>query len=201
MDANSFDTFDYRTLDTKLLLFQSGYLTVKSVKKGKLGIPPLYTLGIPNNEVRNSLLEYFLSSYTSYPLTDTSIMRDCMCQQLLKSDGTAFEKSAKKLFTKIPYQLHIPLEAYYHSLLLLWLTLLGFDIQGEVSTDKGRIDAVLILENNVIVAEVKFAADGNSSLLVRDAFKQIYDNKYYERYRDDDRKISLLGIGFTGKTH
>jgi hypothetical protein len=200
IDGTTFNTFDYRTLDTKLLLFQTGYLTIKHVQKGRLGIPPVYTLGIPNNEVRNSLLEYMISSYTSYPLSDTILLRDRMRKQLLNGDETAFEESAKELFAGIPYQLHIPKEAYYHSLLLLWLNLLGFEIQGEISTNIGRIDAVWTWEDQVIIAEIKYANEGDANILLQKAFDQIYENRYYERYKDDKRKITLLAIGFAEKT-
>jgi hypothetical protein len=65
-----------------------------------------------------------------------------MMEALLKGDAAAFEANLKELFANIPYQLHIKREAYCHSLLLLWLNMLGFHVEAEVSTDKGRIDAV-----------------------------------------------------------
>ena len=200
LDITTFNTFDYKTLDTKLLLFQTGYLTVKSVKKCGLGVPPVYTLGVPNNEVRNAMLEYLVSSYAVYPVTDTAILRDRLRKQLLDGDEAAFEKSVKELFAGIPYQLHIPREAYYHSLFLVWLNLLGFEVQGEVSTDKGRIDAVWIHEDQAVIAEVKFAKKGSTASLVQNAVKQINKKEYYERYRGNKRKVSLLGIGFNGKS-
>jgi hypothetical protein len=200
VDGTSFDTFDYRVLDTKLLLFQTGYLTVKNVKKGRLGVPLVYTLGVPNNEVRNSLLEYMVSSYASYPVSDTVILRDRMRKQLLNGEEEAFEESAKELFAKIPYQLHIPREAYYHSLLLLWLSLLGFDVQGEVSTNKGRIDAVWTWEEQIIIDEVKFAEEGDVNRLLQDALAKKKKKEYIERYKDGIHKITLLAIGFAGKT-
>jgi len=199
VNAASFDAFDYKTLSTVSLLFQTGYLTIKSVKKGRIGVPPEYTLDIPNNEVRNSLLEWLVSSYASYPLIDTSILRDQMLKQLLSKDEPAFEKSVKKLFAGIPYQLHIPREAYYHSLLLLWLNMLGFEVQGEVSTDKGRIDAVLLLKDHVVITEIKYSNEGNTDQLIQDAFSQIHETGYYERYNSSNQKVILLAIGLAGK--
>ena len=199
IDATVFNSFDHRTLDTKLLLFQTGYITVKHVEKGRFGEPPIYTLDIPNNEVRNSLLEYMVSSYASYPLTETAAMRDCMRKQLLNGNEKVFEENVKKLFAGIPYQLHIPREAYYHSLLLLWLNMLGFEVQGEVSTNKGRIDAVWTLEDTVIIAEVKYSLNSDSGKLTTDALNQIRNKKYYERYAGGGRKILFLAVGFSGK--
>ena len=60
------------------------------------------------------------------------------------------------LFASIPYNLHVNLEAYYHSIFYAVMTILGFDMDAEVSTSKGRIDAVLELEDKVYVFEFKY---------------------------------------------
>jgi hypothetical protein len=198
LSSASFDKFDYRTLHTGLLLFQSGYLTVKQIEYGEIGEPPVFTLGIPNNEVKNSLMEYLVSAYTEYPVETTFNIREQMRAAMLASNAADFEMSARELFARIPYQLHIPAEAYYHSLILLWLTMLGFDVQGEVSTNNGRIDAVWLYKEQAVIAEVKFAREGDAAALLDDAFKQIYEKKYYERYMGA-YKVSLMAIGFTGK--
>ena len=142
IQSTGFDSFDYKTLDTntKLLLFQTSYITLKSATKNAFSEVLTYTLGIPNEEVRQAMLQHLVSSYSAYPVSDTAPMRDRMQQQLFDGNVQAFERNMQEMFAHIPYQLHIPREAYYHSLFLLWLNLLGFDVQSEVSTDKGRID-------------------------------------------------------------
>jgi hypothetical protein len=42
-------------------------------------------------------------------------------------------------------------ESYYHSLFLLAGRLIGYEVEGEAHTDKGRIDAALKKEKTVIV--------------------------------------------------
>ena len=64
----------------------------------------------------------------------------------------------KSLFAAIPYHLHIEAEAYYHSIFFTVMTTLGFDIDAEVPTSRGRIDAVLELEDRVYVFEFKYVA-------------------------------------------
>ncbi|MCB0375300.1 MAG: PD-(D/E)XK nuclease domain-containing protein [Phaeodactylibacter sp.] len=54
--------------------------------------------------------------------------------------------------------MHIPKEAYYHSLVYLMLRLVGMQLLLEKETDKGRIDAVLELPDKVYIIEFKFAA-------------------------------------------
>jgi hypothetical protein len=145
------------------------------------------------------MLHYLTSSFAMYPVDDTSSIRSRMMSQLFSGDVSAFEASVRELFAHIPYQLHIPREAYYHSLLLLWLNLLGFEVQAEVSTDKGRIDAVWTWEDRVVIAEVKFSADGSLETMLETALAQIRENRYYERYAGTQRRIALLAVGFAGK--
>jgi hypothetical protein len=199
MQAQGFDSFDHRSLDTKLLLFQTGYLTVKNVVENRFDEQQTYILGIPNKEVRMAMMEHLVSAFASYPVSDTAPMRDQMLQQLFDGDLPAFERSMQEMFARIPYQLHIPLEAYYHSLLLLWLNLLGFDVQAEVSTDKGRIDAVWTWDERVVIAEIKYAGDGSTGSLLKEAFTQIRERRYHEAYNGGNRRIALLAIAFAGK--
>jgi hypothetical protein len=199
MQSSGFDSFDYRTLDTKLLSFQTGYLTVKKTEKSIFNNTIIYTLCPPNEEVRQALIAHLVGSYAAYPVSDTVSMRERMMQQLLEGDSQSFERSLQEMFARIPHQLHIPREAYYHSLLLLWLNLLGFNVDAEISTDKGRIDAVWIWGDRVVVAEVKYAPGEKSGSLLKKAFAQINNRRYYERYTGGNRRVALLAVAFTGK--
>jgi hypothetical protein len=199
MQDTEVNGFDYLALDTKLLMFQTGYLTIKHLKKDPFGHGIIYTLGIPNLEVRQSMMQYLTSSFAIYPVEDTATMRAGMLEQLFSGDVSAFETSMRELFAHIPYQLHIPREAYYHSLFLLWLNLLGFEIQAEVSTDKGRIDAVWSYKDRIIIAEIKFAFNERVSSLIKAAFVQMRKNGYYERYRSSAKRTALLAVAFTGR--
>jgi hypothetical protein len=199
MQASESNSFDYSTLDTKLLLFQTGYLTIKQIEKSLFDDERTYILGLPNEEVRRSLMQYLISSFALYPAANTGTMRNQMLKQLFEGDISAFEASAKELFAHIPYQLHIAREAYYHSLLLVWLNMLGFNVDAEVSTDKGRIDAVWTWEDRIVITEIKYAPCGETEPLLKDALDQIRDRRYYERYTGTNRKIIFLAIAFAGR--
>jgi hypothetical protein len=73
--------------------------------------------------------------------------------------AAALEQGLQELFSRIPYQLHVPREAYYHSLMLLYLNLLDFNVEAEVLTDKGCIDAVWTWGDCVVITEVKYSAE------------------------------------------
>jgi nicotinamide riboside kinase len=199
IQASGFDSFEPKKIDTKLLLFQTGYLTVKKVEKSRFGEELIYTLDIPNKEVRQSLMTHFTADYAAYPVSDTAPMRERMMEQLFDGDEKAFERSMQEMFARIPYQLHIPREAYYHSMLLVWLNLLGFEVIAELSTDKGRIDAVWTWEDRVVIAEIKFSGKGSCETLLNAALAQIKKNRYHERYAGENRRIAFLAVAFAGK--
>ncbi|MDR3366778.1 MAG: ATP-binding protein [Prevotellaceae bacterium] len=199
MQSSGFDSFEYQTLDSKLLSFQTGYLTVKKREKSMFDNTLVYTLGFPNEEVRQALVAHLVGSYAACPASDAFSLRERMMRQLFEGSSSAFERSAQEMFARIPYQLHVPREAYYHSLLLLWLNLLGFKVEAEISTDKGRIDAVWTWGDRVVIAEVKYSIQKKAEPLVEKAFAQLLDRRYHERYAGEGKRILLLAVAFAGK--
>ena len=196
-DSSIFESFDPVNINEIPLLFQTGYLTIKNKEVSFDQVQ--YTLGIPNNEVKDSLLKYLLSAYSGYPLGREHDLKRRMHQQLLSGDTSALEQSLREMLAYIPYPLHIGQEAYYHSLMLLWLKLLGFDITGEITTNIGSIDAVWKFPGHVVVAEVKCQVKkGRMTTLLSKAIRQIETKRYYERFMGEE-KVSLLAVVFAAK--
>jgi hypothetical protein len=193
VEPSEFDSFEIATPNIIALLFQTGYLTVKRVEGDTLSGDFFYTLDVPNEEVRRGLLKHLVGAAAARSLYDNNTLRARTRQQLVDGDAHALEQSLQSLFAGIPYQLHIKREAYYHSLILLWLSLLGFEVQGEVSTDKGRIDATWIWDGRAIIAEVKYAPTGTHATLLDEAIAQIRDRRYTERFAATHR-VTLLAI-------
>ncbi|GHV68502.1 hypothetical protein FACS1894199_15830 [Bacteroidia bacterium] len=77
------------------------------------------------------------------------------------------------------------------------MTMLGFNIQSEKITNRGRMDAVLLQDGVAVVVELKYHAKKKLKTLLKQAIAQIYDKRYYEQFLD--RKVILLGIAFSGK--
>jgi hypothetical protein len=199
LNADAFNAFEIQSIDTKLLLFQTGYLTVKSVHKDPFDGYLLYTIAIPNEEVRKGLTKHLLAGYANCRIPEINQIGSLMMRQLFNGDASGFDRNMKALIANIPYQLHVPKEKYYHSLFLLWLNMLGFKVDAEISTNIGRIDAVWTWEEHVVIAEVKYAAKGNPDALIAEAFAQIHEKKYYERYNGQNKHIILLAVAFAGK--
>ena len=73
----------------------------------------------------------------------------------------------------------------------------GYEVEGEVHTDKGKIDAVLKKEKEIIIVEIKYSKEKSTGEMIEEALNQIKERKYYEKYEGND--VSLLGIAFGDK--
>jgi hypothetical protein len=194
-DSSAFDSYDPAKIGEIPLLFQTGYLTIKHIRR--IADQYIYTLNIPNLEVRNSFFKYLLNAYSNYPTEKIQPLTFNMQQQIHNGDVSGLEQNLQLLLAHIPNNLHIPKEAYYHSLFLLLMKVLGFDIQGEIQTNVGRIDAVWHQSELTVVAEIKYHFRKSIDSLLKEAMAQIRDRKYYEAYLD--KKVMLMAIAFTGK--
>ncbi|MDR0713374.1 MAG: ATP-binding protein [Bacteroidales bacterium] len=193
-----FSSYDPERLETVPLLFQTGYLTIKEITWDDDN-SRIYRLEPPNAEVRRAFTDHLFKAYTELPMEEMSRLYDDMRRQIKTCDNTGLERSLRAMIARVPYQLHIEEEKYYHSLLLVWLYFLGFKVQGEIATNIGRIDAVWELPGVTVVAEVKYSADRPLDKLLDEATAQIHDRKYYEPYLADGKQIILISIAFSGK--
>ncbi|MDR2679700.1 MAG: AAA family ATPase [Tannerella sp.] len=107
---NTFDSFDPSHIEAIPLLFQTGYLTIKS--KEHTEDVPKYTLGVPNMEVHQSLSEYLLSAYSEYPLSGIATLTENMYEQLRSLDAAGFAQSVRTMLENIPYNIQIGNEKY-----------------------------------------------------------------------------------------
>ena len=64
------------------------------------------------------------------------------------------------------------------------------DVQVEVATHKGRIDAVVHMLSTIYVFEFKFHATAGQAL------SQIEEKKYYQRFLASKKRIILVGVQF-----
>jgi hypothetical protein len=189
-----FDGYDPANIGEVSLLFQTGYLTIKQMEliEGR----SQYTLGIPNSEVNEALLTCLLQAYGKYPDEQFDEIRRTMQQQITDCDESGFARSLEIMIASVPYDLHIPHEHYYHSLMLIWMRLLGFNIRAEEHNNLGRSDAIWEQPGFTVVAEIKYHTEKTIDALLDEAIMQIHDRRYYNKYSG---KILLPGIAFSGK--
>jgi hypothetical protein len=194
--SSLFDSYDPVNIGEISLLFQTGYLTVKSAEYESGSIR--YTLGMPDREVEESFLEHLMNAYSNYPVEQMQPLICGIRKQICAGDVSGLEQNLRLLIANIPYRLHLKNEAYYHSLFLLLMKMIGFNIQGEIMTAAGRIDAVWVQhDGTTVIAEIKYSAKQKADVLLDRAIEQIHDRRYYEGYLD--RKVILMAIAFAGK--
>ena len=193
-----FDSYDPENLNIYSLMFQTGYLTIKTIETTDDFI--IYTLNYPNKEVRNSFNTYILEAFTENTRDDIEPDIRKLKRALKKDDIEKFITIIKSIFAGIPYNLHMASEGYYHSLFYMILSLMGVKIDMEVLTDKGRIDGVLEFPDKVYIIEFKYGKPGsNMEKVLESAVRQIEDKKYYEKFIKEEKKIIFLGAGFVDR--
>jgi hypothetical protein len=194
VSENALDGYDPPDTGEVPLLFQTGYLTVKQMDL--IDGRAVYTLGIPNSEVNEGFLTCLLKAYGKYPDYGVDQLRRTMIRQINDCDEAGFARSLEAMTATVPYEIHRTNEAWYHSMMLIWMRLIGFRIHGEESNNRGRADAVWEQPGATVVAEIKYHAEKTVDTLLDEAMSQIHDRRYYNRYPG---RIILMGIAFSGK--
>ena len=106
---------------------------------------------------------------------------------LIPSEQTLY---LKQIFSKVPYQLHIKEEKFYHALLSVICGASGITSQSEYSISHGRIDVVIEIATVIYIIEIKFNASAETAL------SQIEERRYYEPFLGRKKSIILLGLSF-----
>ncbi len=195
-----FDAFDIENINVESLLFQTGYLTIKKVEENKRTGLYLYTLGTPNFEVRESLFNYILAGFTEQNVAMIQPNYLKMLDYLESQDINSFMQIIKTMFDKIPYNLYLDKEAYFHSIFYLILSLMNIKMRAEELTSIGRIDGVLEFENIIYIIEFKYGKKSTDlKKLLEKSISQIKEMEYYQKFLDTDKKILLLGVAFADK--
>ncbi|MGL4518308.1 MAG: ATP-binding protein [Phocaeicola sp.] len=186
------DDFDRSTeLITNIVpvLYQSGYLTIKSYNP----IFKSYKLGYPNEEVRMGFLSCLLPDYVQVDtLTGNSFIMKFI-QDLMNGDLEGCLTRMQTFFAEIPYVLENKSEKHYQTIFYILFKLMGQFVEAEVYTATGRIDAMLALADAIYLFE--FKVDQSAQI----ALEQIESKGYAMKYQLDGRPIYKIGINFSSE--
>jgi hypothetical protein len=137
--TDSMNAVDIGQFETKALLFQAGYLTVKKINK-KVE-PKEFYLGYPNLEVETAVAKIFFN--LDKPFEETLLKRSqakAALNFLLQGDASKFQTAFESILEDINYHLHLPYEAFYQTVFQLVLDLAGQIYDSEGSVSDGRYD-------------------------------------------------------------
>ena len=184
------EQYNLETIQSSALLFQTGYLTIKSMDKNEQTM----TLDFPNMEVRESFYQ-FLISYLGQQETDSKITLQYLKHALQADDLERASYILQDVFNNLPYDVYkASNEALYHGLIHIVFKYMGINIESEVHTKFGRLDAVVQTNTHVYIFEFKF----NKSAAV--AMEQLKKRKYADKFRASGKKIIGIGLNFTEAT-
>ena len=184
-----FDSHEIEQLNVFALLFQTGYLTIKEIKQISR-TQDIYRLSFPNEEVKESFLDYLAADYTGKLPDEISYQVYKLQETIIDDNLDDFFVLLKSIFASIPYEIFIrEKEAYYHTVIYLLLKLLGIHLKIEVGTNIGRIDGVIETKSHVYILEFKVGK-------AFEALEQIKSKRYYEKYLAGPQKIKIIGVGF-----
>lgn len=193
-------TFDVDFIEPEALLFQTGYLTIKDKKQ--TGAKIEYELTYPNLEVKSALNDYILL-YLNKNIQTKENAQSKIYKAIKELDFELLNETFFKLFASIPYEWYIKneldkYEGYYASIFYAVFASLGYDLEVEESTNRGRIDMTIKGDNVVIVFEFKVIEDEKKGS--NTALEQIKEKRYYEKYLNLGKEIYLVGIEFSKVT-
>ena len=189
--AASFDAPTERMLTIMPLLYQSGYITIKDYDK----YTGLYTLDIPNGEIRVGLMQSLLPNYLSYN-TDmglTTIGR--MYGAIRVGDMEGALHLLQEFLSTVPYCDNTNYEGHYQQLFYIIFSLFGMYVDVEVRTPKGRVDVVMRTAHALYVIELKLDKSADSAL------SQINLKNYPERFTLCGLPVVKVGINFDSESH
>ncbi len=186
---SSFDQSPEEMTDALPLLYQSGYLTIKKYD-------PMfrqYTLGIPNKEVRDGLLNSLIPRYVNPHRVDNDAFLLGFCKAVYRGDIEEALEHMRTYMATIPYDLENHTEKHYQTIFYLMFSFLNIYIHTEVKSAIGRADAVMHMPDTIYVFELKVDKSADEALA------QIDSKGYMLPYRADGKRLVKVGISFDSK--
>ena len=194
--ASAFDQPTENMMDALPLLYQSGYMTIKDYDF----FGRMYTLGIPNQEVRVGFTEGLLPSVAGLRGSDVQAGFAFRFWRALRADDTDLAlRELQSYLEGLPYvegfkkklEEVTVAEGFYEWTFYLIFSMLNVYVQTQVKCARGRADMVVFMPDAIYVMELKL--NGTA----QDALDQINDKGYALRYATDDRRIVKVGMGFS----
>jgi hypothetical protein len=181
-----FDVAELCRLRPIAILYQSGYLTIKDYDCG------LYTLGVPDEEVRRDLATLIAGAAADENMQWAASLG----AKLVTAQWPMFFVGLKSLYAHMPYgalegTIH---EHSYERILCTLLASQGVTFRAEDVQSNGRADVVAEHRKGIFIFELKVDES------IDKAFTQIREKGYAEPYAADSRPVWLIALSFDSKT-
>ncbi len=172
----------------ELFLYQSGYLTIKGYED------EVYTLGFPNEEVRQTLYKLVVPVLTLRSTAQVITTQSLLMKMVKIGNVDEAMKALKALIADVPYSnkklASMDMEERYRLIISTIFKALGMKVEVERMMATGRIDMVVQTTRFTYVIELKLRNNGGKEA----ASQQILDRQYMEPFKADKRQVIGLAI-------
>ena len=184
--ASAFDAPTENMKSITPLLYQSGYITIKDYNRAT----KLYTLDIPNTEIRVGLMDSLLPNYVHEHYDEGGTTIGDMYEALYNEDLDEMFRLLQAYLLTVPYCDNANSEGHYQQLLYVIFSLFGRYVEVEVHTPTGRVDIVMKTEKALYLFELKL------NMSAQAAMKQIDLKDYSSKFALSGLPIVKVGINF-----
>lgn len=168
------------------LLYQSGYLTIKDFDSDF----EVYTLDLPNREIRIGLFQNLLPNYLAFGQSGAITIAK-IARFIRNDDMNGALQLLQSFLSTVPYCNVKNYEGHYQQMLYVIFTLLTeYMVDVEVHTPHGRIDMVLMTRTRIYLLELKLNKDAQT------AMQQINLKHYRERFSLSPLPVTKVGVNF-----
>ena len=189
--AADFDAPTERMQSVTPLLYQSGYVTIKGYDE----MFQIYTLDIPNAEVRIGLMRSLIPYYVTRDTQTTNTTVVNLARALVRGDMDGMLRLLQTFLSTVPYCDRTDYEGHYQQMLYIIFSLLGAYVDVEVRTPMGRVDLVMRTATTLYVVELKLNQSAEA------AMQQIDLKNYPERFVLCGLPVVKVGINFDMERH
>ncbi len=186
--ASAFDAPTENMKAITPLLYQSGYITIKGYDE----LSDLYTLDLPNKEIKVGLFESLLPNYLEGMFAQNGDVAIAQMSVLIRQDNIDGALDLLRTFLgTVPYCNVTNYEGHYQQMLFIIFSLLtGYVVDVEVHTPNGRVDIVLETDTRLYLIELKLNKNAQTAL------QQINLKNYAQRFALCGKPIVKVGINF-----
>jgi hypothetical protein len=195
MSLEDFSTPLENATDPIPVLYQAGYLTIKSYDKEYDN----YVLGVPNTEVRIGLMKNLIPIYSSLSAKDAANTAKNVSVALSKGDYERAMGFIQSFLSGIPFLPGdrevladvVKCEAYYHKVFYIVVAMLNNGARGQVRQALGVPDIVIETRKYIYVIELKIDSTPGVAL------RQLEEMNYALPFAMDGRELVKLGVNFS----
>lgn len=169
------------------LLYQAGYLTIKSYDESENE----YVLGFPNKEVSEGFWGSLADEF--FHISDAASVFDTrkFVNDIRHGNAEKFMIRLQSLLSDTNSGPELNKEIHFQNMLAVIGKMLGFRVKTEVSSSAGRCDMQIFTPDYIYIFEFKLDSTPEK------AIEQIHDRHYADAFNAEERTKILIGANFS----